>query len=88
MVDIPVVVKVVYFLVCYSFIGCESFIKEITLATARKMAISFEKHRTEIEGAWKDVLDDKSSTDWYVLHSQEICISISDERHLLVFFYL
>lgn len=28
------------------------------------MAISFEKHRQQIEAAWKDVLDDKSSTDW------------------------
>ncbi|XP_005180490.2 drebrin-like protein [Musca domestica] len=28
------------------------------------MAISFEKHRPEIERAWKEVLDDKSPTDW------------------------
>lgn len=28
------------------------------------MAISFEKHRKQIEEAWKDVLDDKTSTDW------------------------
>ncbi|XP_030570933.1 drebrin-like protein [Drosophila novamexicana] len=28
------------------------------------MAISFEKHRAQIVGAWKDVLDDKSSTNW------------------------
>ncbi|XP_064544835.1 drebrin-like protein isoform X2 [Drosophila montana] len=28
------------------------------------MAISFEKHRAQIVGAWKDVLDAKSSTNW------------------------
>jgi len=28
------------------------------------MAISFEKHRAQIVDAWKDVLDDKSSTNW------------------------
>ncbi|XP_065360335.1 drebrin-like protein isoform X2 [Calliphora vicina] len=28
------------------------------------MAISFEKYRNQIEAAWRDVLDDKSSTDW------------------------
>ncbi|XP_055905371.1 drebrin-like protein isoform X2 [Eupeodes corollae] len=28
------------------------------------MAISFEKHREKIIAAWKDVLDDKSTTDW------------------------
>ncbi|XP_053954725.1 drebrin-like protein [Anastrepha ludens] len=28
------------------------------------MAISFEKHRAQIVAAWKDVLDDKSSTNW------------------------
>lgn len=28
------------------------------------MAISFEKHRSEIVDAWKDVLDVKSSTNW------------------------
>ncbi|XP_067647020.1 drebrin-like protein [Eurosta solidaginis] len=28
------------------------------------MAISFEKHRAQIIAAWKDVLDDKSSTNW------------------------
>ncbi|XP_062135690.1 drebrin-like protein [Drosophila sulfurigaster albostrigata] len=28
------------------------------------MAISFEKHRTQIVDAWKDVLDDKSTTNW------------------------
>ncbi|XP_068148533.1 drebrin-like protein [Drosophila tropicalis] len=28
------------------------------------MAISFEKHRAEIVAAWKDVLDDKSPTNW------------------------
>ncbi|XP_037934095.1 drebrin-like protein [Teleopsis dalmanni] len=28
------------------------------------MAISFEKHRAQILAAWKDVLDDKSTTNW------------------------
>ncbi|XP_030372368.1 drebrin-like protein isoform X2 [Scaptodrosophila lebanonensis] len=28
------------------------------------MAISFEKHRAQIIAAWKDVLDDKSGTNW------------------------
>lgn len=28
------------------------------------MAISFDKHREKIIAAWKDVLDDKSTTDW------------------------
>ncbi|XP_055376330.1 drebrin-like protein [Condylostylus longicornis] len=28
------------------------------------MSISFEKHREKLISAWKDVLDDKSSTDW------------------------
>uniref|UniRef100_A0A1A9UG75 Drebrin-like protein n=1 Tax=Glossina austeni TaxID=7395 RepID=A0A1A9UG75_GLOAU len=28
------------------------------------MSISFEKHRQQIEAAWKDVLDDKSTTNW------------------------
>ncbi|KAI8122165.1 drebrin-like protein isoform X1 [Lucilia cuprina] len=28
------------------------------------MAISFDKYRKQIEAGWKDVLDDKSSTDW------------------------
>jgi len=29
-----------------------------------KMAISFEKNRAQIVDAWKDVLDDKSTTNW------------------------
>ncbi|XP_037807747.1 drebrin-like protein isoform X2 [Lucilia sericata] len=28
------------------------------------MAISFDKYRKQIEAGWRDVLDDKSSTDW------------------------
>lgn len=37
------------------------------------MAISFEKHRKQIEEAWKDVLDDKTSTDWCgILNKQRL----------------
>jgi len=28
------------------------------------MAISFTKHKEALRAAWKDVIDDKSMTDW------------------------
>lgn len=31
-----------------------------------KMSVSFDKNRDKIISAWKEVLDDKSSTDWLV----------------------
>lgn len=31
------------------------------------MSINLKKHQENIINAWKDVLDEKSSTDWYVL---------------------
>lgn len=29
------------------------------------MAINLDKYRDSLVSAWKDVVDDKSSTDWY-----------------------
>lgn len=31
-----------------------------------KMAINLDKHREALIAAWKDVLDEKTDTDWYV----------------------
>lgn len=30
------------------------------------MAINLDKHKSALLAAWKDVLDDKSDTNWYV----------------------
>lgn len=32
------------------------------------MAINLEKYKDSLISAWKDVVDEKSSTDWYVFN--------------------